>query len=75
MPGTRIPGIRSRPIILSDMAHGLNIFLGRIRDDGGLVSTGMFLLLTEKLSRMRPGLLFLPTRRLEVKLYHQNLTH
>jgi len=57
------------------MAHGLNIFLGRIRDDGGLVSTGMFLLLTEKLSRMRPGLLFLPTRRLEVKLYHQNLTH
>ena len=73
--GTLTPKIKSRNIIQHDMAHGLNIFLGRIRDDGGPLSKGSFLLLTGDLSRVRPKHILLPTRKLEVKQNYRNLTH
>ena len=67
---TLIPKINSRRSIQHDMAHGLNIFLGRIRDGRGLLSNGLFLRLTGALSRMRPELLSLLTRNLEATQHH-----
>src|ERR1035437_7480843 len=57
-------------IIQHDMTHSLNIFLGRIRDNGGPLSISLFLLLNGEPSRVRPEPISLPTRQLEAKQNH-----
>jgi len=66
------PGITVRNSIQADMAHGLNIFPGRIREGRGPLSNCTFLLLTGVPSRIRLGQIFSPTRKLEAKQNHRN---